>query len=380
MAAFFHILLILTGIYGLALCLFTAGLILTNRRRQDEKPLVSVIVAARNEEKNVGTLLSDLARQTYPQDRIEIIVVNDLSEDRTGEVIREYAAEIPSLKSVRVERIQADLSPKKNAVNLGIRNSSGEIILTTDADCRVLPTWVETIVSYFTPDVGMIVGFSQLGRPGDRLSLLEKFQAVDFLSLMAAAQGSLNIGWPLAASGQNLAYRRCAFDRVGGFSRIGKRISGDDVLFLQLIRKFTSWKIRFAPSETSFNTSKPEPTIRGFWNQRIRWASNGAYQWRLNKPFFVYVLITFLVNLGLLLSIPAGILAHRMGPLLICLALKFMAEGLIVTGGSIVYNRTDLLKSFPFWLLIQIPYVVLVGFIGTAGGFSWKGRKASQGK
>lgn len=368
------VLLTLSVLYASGLLIFTIGIFLPDRRKSRETPFVSVIIAARNEESAIGSLLSDLADQTYPQERFEVIVADDRSTDHTAEIVRETASRNPNIHLLSIETVEDDLTPKKNAAQQAIRNSRGEIILTTDADCRVLPTWIEATAAFFTPETGMVVGFSQLGRLGDRQTLLGKFQAVDFLSLMSAAQGSLNLGLPLAASGQNLAYRRAAFDDAGGFTRIASRVSGDDVLLVQLVRKHTRWKIRFASSPDAFNTSRPESTLRDFLHQRMRWASNGAYMWRLNKPFFVYVLVTFLINLGLLVGLPIGFLSGNPAIPMLCLGLKAAAEALIIGGGCRVYRRWDLLFWFPLWFVAQIPYVVGVGLLGTFGRFAWKGR------
>jgi cellulose synthase/poly-beta-1,6-N-acetylglucosamine synthase-like glycosyltransferase len=373
------ILLILTVIYSGVLLLFFIGLFFPNHRTQSQRIPVSVIIAARNEEETIPLLLRDLSGQTYPRDKFEVIVVDDASEDGTPSSVQEAMRGMSNLHLVRARSGRGGLTAKKNALAQGIEKSSGTVLLTLDADCRVLPSWIESIVSYFTPEVGMVIGFSQLGRKGERASVLEKLQALDFLALMAAAQGAMNLNCPLAASGQNLAYRREAYDQVGGFSRIGHRISGDDVLLLQLIRGGTKWKIRFAPSPSAFNTSRAEKTFKGFINQRTRWASNGSYQWRLNKLFFLYVVTVFLVNLALLIGIPAAMLTSS--PLqipLICLGLKAAVEGMLAVKGADVYRRHDLLTLFPIWFLIQIPYVVAMGVLGSLGLFTWKNRRPSR--
>ena len=372
---YYIVLIVATSVYSIGLLCFFIGLFFPNMNRQEKRYLVSVVIAVRDEEENIGLLLSDLVNQTYPNDSFEVIVVNDHSEDGTVRVIEKFVQKASNIRLIHAVETEKGLTPKKNALYQGIKRSRGEIILTTDGDCRVLPTWVETIVSYFRPDVGMVVGFSQLGRPGEKRPVFQKLQAVDFLSLMAAAQGALNLGWPLAASGQNLAYRRAAFDEVGAFSRIGHRVSGDDVLLLQLIRRLTAWKIRFAASEQAFNVSPPEKTLSDLLNQRKRWASNGSYQFILNKPFFLYVLTTFLVNLSLLAAVPIYCLTSAgLFISLSCLLVKFVVEGLIVVKGCHVYHRFDLMKAFPFWFMLQIPYVIVVGVIGSLGGFAWKKR------
>jgi len=370
----------LTAIYFIILLFFFGGLFFPNRKQGQQKYFVSVVVAARNEEKNIGNILTDLVKQTYPVGKYEIIIVNDGSEDSTGKIIEDFAQKFPNVNHVQsLPDIANGLTAKKNALNQGIRKSKGELIVTTDADCRVKPTWIETMVSYFAEDVGMVVGFSQLGNREYNYSFFEKLQALDFLSLMAAAQGSLNLKWPLAASGQNLAYRKKAFEQVGGFENIKQRISGDDVLLLQLIKKKTNWKIRFAASPKSFNWTPPEKTVKSFLNQRKRWASNGSYQFRLNKFFFLFIVTVFLLSLLLVLGTPVYFLIyHSITIPVVCLAIKFFAEWMVITKGGLVYQRTDLLKYFPAWALVQIPYVIFTGMLGSLGHFIWKDRKHIQ--
>jgi len=339
-----------------------------------------VVVAARNEETNIGNLLSELVDQTYPRSNYEVIIVNDDSEDRTGEIIDRFARKYRHVKHVAaVPDRETGLTAKKNALNQGIWQSRGEIILSTDADCHVAQTWIETIVSYFTDEVGMVVGFSQLGDREYPYTFFERLQAIDFLSLMSAAQGSINLGYPLAASGQNIAFRREAFEAVGGYEKIKHRISGDDVLLLQLIRKYTNWKIKFASSDRAFNWTRPEKTVRSFLNQRKRWASNGSYQIKQNIGFFLFIVCVFLVNLIMVAATPIYLLAyHSITIPLVCLAAKLSIEFLIIFRGAVIYHRQDLLKYFPVWAVIQMPYVVFAGLVGSLGNFIWKDRKYLQ--
>lgn len=377
LAIFSALLIISTIIYFVTLSIFLAGLFFPNRKRTQQQYQVSVIVAARNEEHNIGTILNDLVVQTYPKTKYEVIIIDDGSNDHTYEIGRSFSEKYPFVKIIQATPDPAKtLVAKKNAIHQGIMASQGEIILTSDADCRVKPQWIETMVSYFTPDVGMVVGFSQLGAKNDNRSLFEKLQAVDFLALLAGAQGSINLNFPLAATGQNLGYRKEAYLQVDGFKDIGHRVSGDDVLLLQLIHKRTDWKIRFAPSEESFNFSLPEKNFQGLINQRKRWASNGSYQLKLNKIFFIIVVNTFLLSLLILLSVPIIFLKISFfSTFLCCISYKLLIEFIILVKGTSIFNRTDLLKYFPLWAIIQIPYIVFVGSLGNISKFVWKGRR-----
>jgi len=374
---FVFLIQLVTFIYIIFILLFIIGLFFPNEKRQPYQYPVAVVIAARNEEKNIARLLSDLTRQTYPQSKYEVIVVDDHSTDNTYAIVQEFSQKYAYVKIIKAVTDQSGhLSAKKNAVSQGIMNSQGEIILTTDADCRVQPMWIETMVSYFTDDVGMVVGFSQMGVKGEQRSVFEQLQAIDFLALLAGAQGSLNLGLPLAATGQNLAYRKKTFEEVGGFQKIGHRLSGDDVLLLQLVYTQTNWNIRFAPSKQTFNHTEPEKTVRGFLNQRKRWASNGSYQFKLNKLFFIIVVDTFLVNLFSLIGIILAPCSGKYFFTILCfLSYKLIIEFLIIKIGARVYQREDLVKFFPIWALLQIPYVVLVGGLGNMTKFIWKGRK-----
>lgn len=371
---------IVTSIYFLVLLSFLVGLFFPNKRRTSQKRTVSVIVAARNEEQNIGNLLAELVDQTYPNSKYEIIVVNDESQDGTGKIVDQFARQHGNVKHIRVIRQTADgLTAKKNALNQGIRQSTGEIILSTDADCHVKPTWIETMVTYFTEEVGMVIGFSQLGDKNFNHSFFERLQAVDFLSLMAAAQGAANLNFPLAGSGQNIAYRKEAFEVVGGFDKIKHRISGDDVLLLQLIRKYTDWKIRFAPSKLAFNWTEPEKTAKSFLNQRKRWASNGSYQIRLNIVFFFFIVTVFFANLIFVFGLPIYFFYFNSIKIpLICLCAKFLIEFLMNLKGSQIFQRTDLVKYFPIWAILQLFYVIFTGLMGTLGRFIWKDRRYFQ--
>lgn len=370
----------ITALYCIIVCYFLIGLFWPTQTRTAKKYRVSVVVAARNEEKNIGNLLAELLQQTYPAEWYEVIVADDGSDDRTGEIVNEFARRDARIRRILVAPDQpSGLIAKKNALNQGIQQSTGEIILSTDADCHVLPTWIETMVSYFSEEVGFVVGFSQLGNPGYRYSLFEGLQAVDFLSLMSAAQGCTNLNFPLAASGQNLAYRKAAFLAVGGFEKVKNRVSGDDVLLLQLISRYTNWKARFASSAQGFNWTKPEKTLRAFLNQRKRWASNGAFQIRLNIVFFIFILITFLMNVIGFLGTPIYFLSTHSWQLpLVCMAAKFSMEFLVTVKGAVVYRRTDLLRYFPLWMVLQMPYVIFTGLLGSLGRFIWKERSFSR--
>ena len=100
-------------------------------------PSVSVIVSARNEEKNISMCIESLLKIDYPREKIEIIVINDRSTDKTGEMVKSYSQKNPELIYMETEESSSRLKGKTGALNQAIRKSKGEIIFTTDADCEV---------------------------------------------------------------------------------------------------------------------------------------------------------------------------------------------------------------------------------------------------
>ncbi|MCD6335190.1 MAG: glycosyltransferase, partial [Candidatus Latescibacteria bacterium] len=157
MSILFSILLCASGlIYCAVLFLLLIGLFRLKEGKSTAQPSVSVIMAARDEEENIGKVLSDLMRQTYPADRYEVVVVDDRSGDRTGEIVRAFGKRHPNVRLVRVDRCPPGVSPKKHAVKRGVDASRGAIILSTDADCAMAPEWIEGMMRMFEPDVGMV--------------------------------------------------------------------------------------------------------------------------------------------------------------------------------------------------------------------------------
>ena len=369
---------ICAGIYVLGVIWFISGM-RGGEGVNREKPLVSVVIAARDEVENIQACLERFWSQDYPADRYEVIVVDDGSTDGTAALVREMDRE--GLKLLSVQEAYGGSGSKKAALSLGIQESRGEVILTTDADCLVAEGWVRGMVEYLDESTGMVVGFSQVGAPGQAQGRRMGYQAVDFLCLMGCILGSVGRGHPLAASGQNLAYRKAVFQQVGGYSRVAHRASGDDVLLLQMVRHSTDWKIAFATSPHTHAIHPPAPTWRSLLQQRSRWASNAPYQLLFDPLFFGYMLVTFALDLLLVLS-PVLVAAGGMGLSWAVggWVVKSLAEFSLFTKAAGLFGRQDLRRYFPLWVLIQPLHVVVVGALGCLGIFTWKGQSHRWGR
>ena len=358
--------LLITQIYCFGIIWFITGI----RRNSSVVPdcfEVSIVIAARDEADRIDGLLNDLSNQSYSF--LEIIVVDDHSTDGTGQVVKNWCQKDCRYKLISLEGTEG----KKAALAKGISNSDGEIILTTDADCRVGIDWVSAMVQYFTPEVGFVVGFSQLKM--HMSNLRSSFETIDFLGLMACIWGSCGQGYPMAASGQNIAFRKCVYEEVGGYTDVMHRISGDDVLFMQKVRASRNWLISFADSEKAYVTHPCSSSWLSLVNQRTRWASNAPLMLRMAPFFFIYLLVAYLINfLSLALPILYLIGKFPLWIIIVMLFFKWVAEWMIFRRISKLVGMSELKKFWPFWVVLQPLCVVLVGLMGPLGLFRWKRR------
>src|SRR5690606_10711055 len=141
-------LVILTGVYLLLVGYMWKGWrVLPGFSRKGKRPRtkVSVLIAARNEEANIGRTLSDILAQNYPQELLEIIVVDDHSTDRTPAIVRSFVAR--GVKLLTLNESEPLNSYKKKAITLAIAEATGQLIVTTDADCRMENEWLATVVT-----------------------------------------------------------------------------------------------------------------------------------------------------------------------------------------------------------------------------------------
>jgi cellulose synthase/poly-beta-1,6-N-acetylglucosamine synthase-like glycosyltransferase len=357
-------------LYGVILLVCTIALILYRSPRSSAQPFVSVVISARNEAERIGTCLEALARQSYPRDRYEVIVVDDRSDDDTASVVRRFERRLPALTVLRIDTPDPDMAPKKFAIQTGIQAARGRIILCTDADCRPEPKWIESMTACFTESVGMVIGYSPID-PNRGLSVLQSFVALDSLALASLACASALWKKPVTATGRSFAYRREVFDEVGGFRSIGRFISGDDDLLLQLVRK-THWSVAYCTE--SLVPTDPPSGYRQFMHQKIRQASKGRHYTPGTIATLVWI---YFFNLSLVLWAPWG-WWHGEPLAAMPLLIKLIADfGLLMTGG-IRFRRLRFLLAYPLIGLLHPLYIVVFGAWGQFGKFEWKDQEHAR--
>lgn len=329
-----------------------------------QSPRVTVIVAARNEERNISFLLDDLCRQTYT--KFEVIVVNDHSADNTWHEIQKFAC-----NDLRFKAFQNEGAGKKQALTFAVQRATGEIIVTTDADCRVQANWLKELVACLqVPDTIMAVGSVKL-QARDFFGVL---QAHEFLSLTATSASTLAFGIPSMCNGANLAFWKKAFNAVGGYSGSYNVASGDDQVLMFRMRKKFGNQIRFVAIDQAVVTTAPCVSLKEFIHQRVRWAG----KWRHYQSPSVALLALFIFCIHLMvISLPVAVVFGLIDP--------FVAAGLI--GGKLLLEWLLLASVARFtgtpwhysaFLLLQVIYpiyAVCIGIASTFMSFEWKGRR-----
>jgi cellulose synthase/poly-beta-1,6-N-acetylglucosamine synthase-like glycosyltransferase len=364
-------------IYGILIIVLTYALIRYRPPQTETELFVSVLIAARNEAAVIADCIECLANQTYSQDQYEVILINDRSTDETKIIAERYKDKIKHFKIIDITELSSALAPKKNALNEGVKSSRGGIILCTDADCRPKRNWIKSMISCFNEKTGMVVGFSPI-IPVNRFSVLDRFVALDSLALAVLAAASSYWNKTLTATGRSLAYRKSVFNELGGFSKIGHFISGDDDLLLGLVRN-TNWKIAYCMDPGSQVDTNPPKGIRRFINQKVRQSSKSRH-YNISKISLMASLYVFHLLLVLYTPLTAAfktfsslvnsleILLWVFWPWLLKISLDFI----IILTGAIRFNRMKFLPFYPVIAILHPFYIVVFGIWGLFGKFTWK--------
>lgn len=337
---------------------------------------VTVLVPARNEASNIGPLLDSLSRQSYPHHQFEVIVIDDHSTDNTPELVEAHP--MPNLRLLRLAEHLAPgervLSYKKKALEVGVQNARGAIILTTDADCEAPPQWVATH-SAFQESTGAWLTAAPVLFHREQ-GLLQGFQSLDLLGMMAVTGAGIHGRFLFLANGANLAFTRAVFHAVGGYAGNEQHASGDDVFLIQKVAARSPEKVAFLKSREATVHSLPVSGLKRFVGQRLRWGTkNKSYEdWRIPVVLGVVFLLSWLI-LATFLAFPIyGVFG--LGLVLALFLGKGLVDYIFLSAAASFFGRPGLLRRF--WLMegLHILYVAVIGLLSlVVRRYEWKGRR-----
>ena len=332
---------------------------------------ITVIIAVRNEEKNIAFLLDSICKQEVDY---EIIIVNDHSDDKTVYEVEQFVKSNQSehIKLLHLKEITK--SPKKSAISLAIQEAKGDIIVTTDGDCIVPKEWLKGILESFQDsETKMVLGGV---RYAPTQNVFEEIQGYELSALLTISMTMAHYNRPFTCNGANLAYRKNVFHEVNGFEGIDMIASGDDELLMKKI--VSRYPLGVAVQAGQFVDTLPNVTFKEFFYQRIRWASKWKYgSWKEKLPG-LFLMVLYLSFLLIIVPSP-NTTANTIGEitLIVFLVIKFIVDSVVIIldfGQKMKTNDFNFLIALLLFVIYPF-YVILFGFSATFLKFSWKGRK-----
>ena len=330
----------------------------------------TVLIAARNEAAALPQLLQDLAAQTLPAACFEVLIADDHSTDATAALVNEAA--LNASFSVRLITLPATQTGKKAALQAALQVARAPWLVCTDADCRVQPGWLAAYAAMLArhPAANFISGPVLLTGPA---TLLHALVGLEFAGLVGVGGACLARQQPTMCNGANLAYRRAAFEAVGGFADNAHLASGDDEFLLHKIHAAFPGSAYFLADAAAVARTAAPPTLRALLRQRVRWASKWRH-YQSTAPRRLALLV-----LGANVALAAGAGAGLVWPAL----WPWVLSAWVIKLGADAWFLGPVLRFFGHrkWLwgllplqVLYAPYALAVGAAGWRGGYEWKGR------
>ncbi len=266
------VLFLLAFFYQLGINLFVFLKLPLYRQEKNNSPTpgISVIICAKNEEKNLESFLPHIIQQDYPE--FEVVVVNDSSSDETEQLLMQMAAQHKQLRYTSIQANDNLMRGKKLALTIGLKSAKFDHVVLTDADCYpVSDHWLKRMASNFSGDKKIVLGYGGYEQKKGLLNKLIRYEtcftAISYFSYAIK-------GRPYMGIGRNLAYEKSLFFDNKGFARHYHLLSGDDDLFVNENANGKNCAVEF--SKESHTLSRPELTFKSWLKQKKRHLSAGS--------------------------------------------------------------------------------------------------------
>lgn len=321
-------------------------------------PPVSIIIAARNEYKNLEKNLHLFLEQDYPN--YEVIVVNDCSWDDSQKLLEYYQEKYSHLKVCELIEQEKYPTGKKFALTIGIKAASNEQLFFSDADCMPASNqWLRLMQSQFTPQAEIVLGFAPYKKYNTLLNLFIRFES----AFTAMAYFSAAIGkHAFMGVGRNLAYTKTLFFKHKGFASHNHILSGDDDLFVNQAATANNVHVQIDPQ--SFVYSEPKRSFDAWQRQKTRHNSTGKLYKAKDKVYlggyYASMLIFYLLFVFLLFT------QFDFRFVLGMYILRFLVQTVIFYG---VYKRLKTMSLIWFTPLLDILFLLYIYVFGTIGLF-----------
>lgn len=325
---------------------------------------ISVVIAARNEERNIEKCLKSIINQKFNPDDFEIIVINDHSTDNTLEIIDEFQKNHKNIHYFSLN----ETSSKKEAIKFGVSKCSYQIVAVTDADCKVPKNWLNLISTQFNNNTSLLIGSVKLSSKG---GLFGAFQELDMFALQGFTFGSLNYNNPILINAANMVFSKP--DYLNHYPlETDKTPSGDDMFLLEQFKRHKKNIKGLLHTDFIVNT-KSENTLREFFNQRTRWASKNKHY--KDKWIQYFGALMFLTNLCFIfIYLQLIFVEQNRGVYIILMLTKWLIDFILLFLVSSFFKRRKVLTYFLPVQLVYPLYILVIGVLSTFLKIRWKGR------
>jgi cellulose synthase/poly-beta-1,6-N-acetylglucosamine synthase-like glycosyltransferase len=357
---------IVTALYVLTSAFVLIGL-LRRWPKSVSAPLrsASVIICARDEEVDLPACLESLEKQILDPgtEPLEVILVDDVSSDRTLELMQQFAA--TSRQQVRILKMPppqpGEPSGKWRPLKEGMQRASQEALLLTDADAVLPPTWAQSHL-HELGTAQMAAGFARLDGHGAWGGV----QSLDWLLLLGVGSAMNRLGAPQAALGKNLSVRRQEYLAAGGLEAAGFSLTEDQALVLLL--RAHGGSMRFPLNHKMLVSTPAVPTWGDFVRQRQRWASGIRNMDAMGLTLIgIMGLRNFAIVIGVLTLFPQALILWGTTA-----AMNFLIQARLTAA----LKMSRRLRYFVLWEIFHTwttPWLTVLYLVRPK--VAWKGRK-----
>lgn len=367
-------LIISIGLYAVLMGLFGIGFLrLKTFVPQKVKSTTgfTLIVPFRNEAENLPALMQSISKLNYPENLIEVLFVNDASEDTSVVVIQEFVLKRkPAGWSILYNERKTG-SPKKDAITLAVSKAKHDWIFTTDADCVLPEKLLNNLDAFIKNNSSKLIAGPVLALPKNRF-FINHYQFLESLTLTGVTMGGFGIRMPLMCNGANLAYEKSAFESVKGFEGNDHIASGDDLFLLEKMQAAFPSQVHFLKNKAQVVYTKTESNWAAVVWQRVRWASKTSGYKSLFSKFTAVVV--FAANVSLLIAFFMLFKSESGVFFLMLILLKWGVDEVFVDQVNTFFKRE---VNWLYLRLMAFLYPVLAIYIAVRalfGNYNWKGR------
>tara|TARA_R110000850_G_scaffold190308_4_gene316235 strand:+ start:10277 stop:11404 length:1128 start_codon:yes stop_codon:yes gene_type:complete len=367
-------LLISIGLYVVLMGLFGVGFFLLktfSAQKRKSRTTFTLVIPFRNEAENLPALMNSIKKLKYPEELIEILFVNDASEDASVTAIQKFILNRKPKEWTLINNERKSGSPKKDAITLAVSKATHDWIFTTDADCILPEGLLKNLDAFIQNTPSKLIAGPVLALPENRF-FISHYQFLESMTLAGVTMGAFGMGKPLMSNGAHLAYKKSAFEAVNGFEGNDHIASGDDLFLLEKMQATFPGEVHFLKNKAQVVFTKTERDWSRVVQQRVRWAAKTAGYKSLFSKFTGIVVLA--ANVSLLIAFLMLFQSESGVFFLVLILLKWGADEVFL------YQINAFFKREIHWIYLRLMaflYPVLTTYIAARalfGSYKWKGR------